>query len=221
MERFREELRAEAAPVWEAIHRHPFVQEVGAGAISPERFARFICQDYLYLQDFARALQLVGAKAASQDDLETFAEHAANCVRVERALHAGLAARAGVSGERLGTAPPGPATVAYTRHLLATCRAGSFAVGLAAVLPCYWIYREVGLRLARRLPGNPLCAEWIAVYAGDHYGAMVESQLALADRLGPSLGGPERAQALEAFLLSSRYEWMFWEQAYRLEGWPL
>lgn len=221
MGRFRDELRAGAAPVWEAIHRHPFVQEVGAGSISPERFGHFICQDYLYLQDFARALQLVGAKAASQDDLETFAEHAANCVRVERALHAGLAARAGVSGERLGTAPPGPATVAYTRHLLATCRAGSFAVGLAAVLPCYWIYREVGLRLARRLPGNPLCAEWIAVYAGDHYGALVESQLALADRLGPSLGGPERAQALEAFLLSSRYEWMFWEQAYRLEGWPL
>ncbi|MBI2132616.1 MAG: thiaminase II [Candidatus Tectomicrobia bacterium] len=221
MGRFRDELRAAAAPVWEAIHRHPFVREVGAGSISPGRFGHFICQDYLYLQDFARALQIVGAKAASQDDLETFAEHAANCVRVERALHAGLAARAGVGGERLGTEPPGPVTVAYTRHLLATCRAGSLAVGLAAVLPCYWIYREVGLRLAGRLPENPLCAEWISVYAGEGYGGLVEVQLALADRLGPSLGSLERAQALEAFLLSSRYEWMFWEQAYRLERWPL
>ncbi|MBI3127536.1 MAG: thiaminase II [Candidatus Tectomicrobia bacterium] len=220
MERFREELRAAAAPVWEAIHRHPFVREVGGGAISPERFGYFICQDYLYLQDFARALQLTGAKAAAQDDLETFAEHAANCVRVERALHAGLAARAGVS-ERLGVDPPGPATLAYTRHLLATCRAGSLAVGLAALLPCYWIYREVGLRLARSLPADPLCAEWISVYAGDVYGGLVEAQLALADRLGPSLGSLERARAREAFLLSSRYEWMFWEQAYRLEKWPL
>src|SRR3989338_6838490 len=103
MGRCRDELRAGAAPVWEAIHRHPFVQEVGAGSISPERFGHFICQDYLYLQDFARALQLVGAKAASQDALETFAQHAASGVRVERALHAGLAARAGVSGTRLGT----------------------------------------------------------------------------------------------------------------------
>src|SRR3990172_9675016 len=98
MGRFRDELRAGAAPVWEAIPRPPFVQEVGAGSISPERFGHFICQDYLYLQDFARALQLVGAKAASQDDLETFAEHTANSLLVERPLHAGLAARAGGSG---------------------------------------------------------------------------------------------------------------------------
>jgi thiaminase/transcriptional activator TenA len=94
-------------------------------------------------------------------------------------------------------------------------------VGLAAVLPCYWIYREVGLRLAEHPPANPLCAEWISVYAGEVYGELVEVQLALADRLGPSLGDLERAQAQEAFLLSSRYEWMFWEQAYRLEKWPL
>jgi len=219
--RFREELRAAAAPVWERIHAHPFVREVGEGTISRGRFAHFVCQDYLYLQDFARALQLVGSKAEAQDDLETFAEHAANCVRVERALHTGLAARAGVGRERLESEPPGPATRAYTRHLLATCRAGSFAVGLAAVLPCYWIYREVGLRLAERPPRDPLCAEWIGVYAGEEYGSLVEVQLALADRLGPGLGEFERERAKEAFLLSSRYEWLFWDQAYRMEGWPL
>ncbi|MEE9276204.1 MAG: thiaminase II [bacterium] len=218
---FREALRSAAAPVWEKIFVHPFVRDVGAGAISPERFAHFVRQDYLYLQDFARALSLTGAKAGRQEDLETFAEHAANCVKVERALHSGLAARLGLTGDQLAGAAPGPVTAAYTRHLLVTCRAGSFAEGLAALLPCYWIYREVGRRLAENPPAEPLCAEWISAYAGEGYGALVEAQLSLADRLEADLGSAERERAVAAFILSSRYEWMFWEQAYRLEGWPL
>lgn len=221
MTAFRDELYETAEPVWNAIFEHSFVREVGEGNISKDSFAYFICQDYLYLQDFARALQLVGSKAADQGDLQTFAQHAANCVDVERALHTGLAAQVGVTSERLETEPPGPITAAYTKHLLTTSRAGSFAEGLAAVLPCYWIYREVGRRLADSLPDNPICAEWISVYAGEMYGDLVEVQLDLADRIGPHLGIAERERAQSAFQLSSRYEWMFWEQAYRLEKWPL
>ena len=31
----------------------------------------------------------------------------------------------------------------------------------------------------------------------------------------------ERVQMREAYLKAARYEWMFWDSAYRLERWPV
>lgn len=71
---FHQHLRETARPVWEAIFAHPFVRELGAGTLARARFLFFVRQDYLYLQDFARALCLGGAKADSLETLDMFAE---------------------------------------------------------------------------------------------------------------------------------------------------
>jgi thiaminase/transcriptional activator TenA len=41
------------------------------------------------------------------------------------------------------------------------------------------------------------------------------------DRLGAAAKPNEKKLLTEHFILSSRYEFMFWEQAYRLEQWPI
>ena len=41
-------------------------------------------------------------------------------------------------------ATPGPVTKAYVDHLLAASVSGSYGVLVAAVLPCFWLYAEVG-----------------------------------------------------------------------------
>jgi thiaminase/transcriptional activator TenA len=41
------------------------------------------------------------------------------------------------------------------------------------------------------------------------------------DRLGAGAGSEERKLMRSHFMLSSRYEFLFWEQAYRLEKWPV
>jgi hypothetical protein len=48
-----------------------------------------------------------------------------------------------------------------------------------------------------------------------------QEALALADRIGSRLGGDDEARARHHFTLTSRYEWMFWHAAWRLEKWPL
>ncbi len=92
-----------------------------------------------YLHDYARALAVVGAKAPTHIDTVMFARHAAGAVEVELALHASLLPYLGLDAAAAAT-PVAPATRAYTSYLLATAYGGSFADGLAAVLPCYWIY---------------------------------------------------------------------------------
>lgn len=217
----RRELQQAAAAIWQAIYRHPFVVEVGRGTLSRDRFRFFICQDYLYLKEFTRVLCLGGAKARELPLMDLFALHAHNTVLVERAMHAIFAQRLGLTARGLEATTPAPVTVAYTRHLLAVANAGSLAELVAAVLPCYWIYREVGKRLLRRrLPKDPLYARWIRAYAAQEFARLVDDQLRLVDRLGREAAPGERRRMTEHFLLSSRYEYLFWDQAYRLAQWP-
>ncbi len=216
----RTELRSAAAPIWQAIYRHPFVVEMGRGILAKEQFRFFISQDYLYLKEFARVLCLGGAKARELDVVDLFALHAHNAVMVERAMHAGFARRLGLTARQLEATAPAPVTVAYTRHLLAVAHAGSLAELVAAVLPCYWIYEAVGKRLLRRMPKDPLYARWIRAYAAPQFARLVDEQLRLADRLGREVSPGERERMRNHFVLSSRYEYLFWDQAYRLLGWP-
>ncbi len=53
------------------------------------------------------------------------------------------------------------------------------------------------------------------------FAEIVRAVLDLTDRLAPALGEPEREAMRRHFLTTSRYEWMFWEMAYRLESWPI
>ena len=93
---------------------------------------------------------------------------------------------------------------------------------MAAVLPCYWIYGEVGKRLTRRRPKGPkIYREWIETYASEDYWKPVREQIRLMDWLGAGAKNDERKLMISHFLLSSRYEFLFWDQAYTLKRWPV
>ncbi|MBO0824789.1 MAG: thiaminase II, partial [Actinobacteria bacterium] len=112
-------------------------------------------------------------------------------------------------------------TLAYTSYLLATAWGGSYAEGVGAVLPCYWIYWEVGKELRRRGSPDPRYQKWIDTYGGEEFGGVVREVLEVADRLGPGIGPAERTLVRRHFRATSRYEWMFWDMGYRKESWPL
>src|ERR1700761_5036029 len=82
----------------------------------------------------------------------------------------------------LGTAPepaeqaePAPTNLAYTSYLLAAVGNGSYAEGVGAVLPCYWIYWEVGKELLRRGSPDPRYRQWIDMYGSGEVGAVVQA----------------------------------------------
>ena len=152
-----------------------------------DRFIYFILQDYLYLLDFAQVLCLGGAKSPDLQTLEIFSRHALIAVEVERTFHASFGKSLGLSQKQLDRTPRGPVTEAYTRHLQAVARGGSLAEIVAAVLPCYWIYGEVGKRLYRNRPRKPtIYREWIEAYASEDYWRPVREQIRLMNQLGAS-----------------------------------
>ncbi|SDJ48546.1 thiaminase /4-amino-5-aminomethyl-2-methylpyrimidine deaminase [Frankineae bacterium MT45] len=214
------QLWAEIVPVFEAIGEHSFLRGLTSGDLPPDRFAFYLAQDAHYLRDYARALAVVAAKAPTHADAGMLARHAAATVDVELELHESLLPQLGLAID-VDSVPPSPSTVAYTSYLLATAYGGSFAEGLAAVLPCYWIYARVASALAAAGSPDPRYQAWIDTYAGDQFNQVVDDVLALTDRTGVDLGASEQARAAQHFAMTARYEWMFWDAAWRLETWPI
>jgi thiaminase/transcriptional activator TenA len=222
MEKFSAQLRRRAEQIWRAIDAHPFLRELSAGTLPMDRFTYFVLQDYVYLLDFAQVLCQGAAKSPDLETLELFARHALGAVEVERSFHASFGKTLGLSREQLDAVQKGPITQAYIGHLQSVARSGSLDEIVAAVLPCYWIYGEVGRRLFRNRPSKPkIYREWIEIYASEGFWKPVREQIQLMDRLGAAAKPNEKKLLTEHFILSSRYEFMFWEQAYRLEQWPI
>lgn len=208
-------------PTFDAIIAHPFVTGLTDGSLAAAAFAQYVAQDVHYLRAYSRALAVVGAKAPTLADTAMFGRHAAEVLDVELALHGELLPALGLSADAVDAAPVTPTTQAYTSYLLATAYGGTFADGLAAVLPCYWIYAEVGAELSQRGSTDARYQRWIDSYGGDEFAATVTEVLSLTDRMGPTLTTAQEADAREHFVTTSRYEWMFFDAAHRREAWPV
>jgi len=220
-DRFTDELWNGIAGIYGAILAHPFLAGLTDGSLPQDAFAYYVVQDVLYLQQYARALAAVAGRAPDSAGTETFARHAAGIVNVERQLHDTLLASLGIDPASVATAQAAPTTLAYTSYLLAATQGGSYAEGVGAVLPCYWIYWEVGKELQRRGSPDPRYQQWIDTYSGEEFAGEVREVLAIADELGPGLAPAERELVGRHFRATSRYEWMFWDMGYRQERWPV
>ena len=208
-------------PLYEKILAMPFNAELAAGTLSLDRFRHYIIQDAHYLEGFARALALAAAKADNADHIVQFAEASKTAIIVERALHAEYFRKFGISAADFAAAKPTPACDHYVGCLLRTAALEPFPVILAALLPCFWIYREVGANIhARAAAGNPYQA-WIDTYAGEEFAAAVRAVIATADEVAARASQETLASMHAAFTRATQLEWIFWDSAYRLASWPV
>ena len=217
---FCAELWESSRAIYEAILTHPFLRGLTDGSLSEAAFSFYVIQDAHYLREYARALSLVSAHAVQAAETALFATHAAQAIEVERSLHEELPTALGIDRARTEQSESAPMTAAYVDHLIAACATGSYADGIAAVLPCYWIYAEVGQRLAELGSPDPRCARWIATYGGEDFAAVVQVVIEVAESLGSRLGPIDRARAGALYAQSARYEWLFWDAAHRQLDWP-
>lgn len=212
----RDVLWSDITGVYEAILAHPFLAGLADGTLPREAFRHYVVQDAHYLRGYAKALAVCAAKAPDESATVMFAQHAAGAIAAERDLHASLLDELGTLDDEVA-----PATRAYLSYLLATAHGGSYADAVGAVLPCYWIYARVGETLLEKGSPDPLYARWIAMYGGEDFQGVVDAVLAETDRTAAALSEPDLARMRRHFATTARYEWMFWDGAYRQERWPL
>jgi thiaminase (transcriptional activator TenA) len=220
MERFSDEAWAATQGLRGKIDALPFIAELCAGTLSRPRFQTYITQDALYLGQFGRALAIAGAKAPDTAGLEAFLKWALGAVVVETELHRTYLGQFGITHEAAAKADPAPDCLAYTNFLLATAYHDPWEVTVASLLPCFWIYWDVGKTISRRAaPDNPYQA-WIDTYSGDEFGEAVQAMIATTDTAAAQVTPAQRARMQTAFTRACQYEYLFWDGAYRQRNWP-
>lgn len=219
---FTDELYAAAEPIWSAQLEHPFVTGIGDGSLAEERFQRWVLQDYRYLKEFARIFAWAVAKADRLETMGWFATVLDLTLNTEMELHRQYAARFGLKPADLEAAPMWPTTRAYTDFLVRTAADGDLADLVAALLPCAWGYVHVAQGLAAAgTPSDRRYADWIAQYASDEFAQAAEWLKGEMNRLAADSSVEKRERLRDLFVLSSRYEWQFWEMCWNGEAWPV
>ena len=92
---------------------------------------------------------------------------------------------------------------------------------LASLLPCFWIYREVGKDILGRAAKPNAYQAWIDTYAGVEFDEAVDAVIKVVDEVAEDVSPRTRDAMLAAFARAVQHEWMFWDSAYQLGDWPV
>ena len=218
---FAETLFQRIQGIYQRILAHPFLTGLTDGTLSEAAFRFYAIQDALYLQDFSRGLALLAAKSPADDAVIMFSEHAKTAIVVERSLHESFFATWGLTPKDVYTTPMAPNNLLYTSYLMRVAYERPFHEGLGAFLPCYWIYWEVGKELEKRGSAVHVYQRWIETYASDEFGAVVQAVLSLTNSVAETLTEADRERMAGHFMMTSRFEYMFWDMGYRQQAWEV
>lgn len=201
--------------IYRAILDHQFIRKLTDGSLEEEKFKYYIIQDHLYLREFGRALAILSSKAEREEESLLFASHLSDIMRVEKELHNYFLKTWNIDAS---SAEPSPTNLLYTSYLISTVYSRPYYEGVAAVLPCYWIYMEVGKELLKKGSPNPLYDRWIRTYGGEEYEKGVRKVIEIANSF--KLTEEQERIAMERFRTAAIFEYMFWDSAYKLERFP-
>lgn len=198
--------------MFEEICSLPFIRGLSSGKLSREAFTFYQDQDALYLKEYSRALATLSSRAVDSDSQVAWAMGAAGCIAVESELHREWL------GEGFESAGPSGVTQAYTDFLNTKTALCDYVVGVAAVLPCFWLYAELGEILAsHNRPDHPF-HEWLKTYSDEEFTASASAAIERMEKAFEEASEPQRAEAARAYLMACYHELWFFDQAMRAGG---
>ena len=219
---FTSEIREEATSIWDAIADHPMVLGIGDGTLDEAPFRYWVMQDYVYLIEYSRVFAYGAANAPDLKKMSTFATLLDETINSEMDLHRSYAENFGISVDELESTSPSPTTQAYTDFLVRTAATESFGALVSALLPCMWGFNDTGRRLAEQgMPDHEGYASWIEMYASEDFTQLTEWCKQLMDDVATHKSDRALKRYRSRFLTSARYEYLFWDAAWRQEEWPL
>ncbi|MCH8350781.1 MAG: TenA family protein [Chloroflexi bacterium] len=215
-----DDLRAGVGPVWERVVAHPFVIELGDNTLPQETFDRYFDQDYLFLRDWAIMLSLATAKAPDFDAARQLVGFLHLGLGGEEGLFQQAFRERGLSREDVANLEYRPTTFHYSGYIRKIAYEGSFLDVIALLLAVEWPYMDWAQRLdaADKRPANHYYQTWIDVHTGQGMTDFVGWLRGTVD--AAPVSEPDRARLQGIFKDVLRYEYMFWEMAYRAEEWP-
>ncbi|BAL62198.1 thiaminase II [Melissococcus plutonius] len=216
---FTIEARAKAETIWLECQHHPFIKKLQNGSLEMDIFRYYLIQDYHYLIVFNEILLHAAELTNEAANKKLFLDNAEGLKNTEIAFRKNFFKESMITENEVKQVPIAPATYHYITHLSSVVHSGQLKRVVAALLPCYWLYREIGIELKQTKIANPFYQCFIDTYTSEEYNKCVDRQIIITDELAEKATTLEYEQMLTDFLISSYEERAFWEMAYKKESW--
>ncbi|MHC5268380.1 thiaminase II [Enterococcus sp. LJL98] len=216
---FSQELHKATRAIWQESKAHPFVQELVAGTLPEAIFRYYLLQDRYYLIQFSKAHHQLAAATENGDFRETLIANAKGLEKSEVSVRNDFFQQMNITTEEYTATPIAPTAYHYTSHIFRLLQTETPGTVLAGLLPCYWLYQEIGEHFADVGSPHPVYQAWIDTYHRPAFKEMTNIQIGWLDHFAQQASEDERAAMKEAFIISSRLELQFWEMSYQKETW--
>ena len=203
--------------ILKAITEHPFIKELIEGTLAKDVFEFYIKQDAIYLSEYKKVLARIGTKCDHNEHAAFFLDAAMGTIQVENELHQTFLK------EQTKLLEPSPTCELYTSYLAKATCFGSLEESLAAVLPCFTIYKDVGDYILKnqKNKGSNIYQDWIDTYSGEDFALSVQQAIEITNKYAKYAPKHTLEKMNLAFNKASRLEWLFWDSAYTKEAWKL
>ncbi|MFC6274415.1 thiaminase II [Levilactobacillus tangyuanensis] len=202
--------------LWLASKHHPFIQQLQAGTLPMATFRDYLIQDHHYLLEFGRLYDLAATQCSRPDQAAQLHANAEDLRHGEIATRETFFEKLGITPAMIANTPVAPTNYAYTSHLYRSLATAGVPGAIAGLLPCYWLYAEIGEGLATKDSPIPIYQAWIDTYTASDYTDAMSDQLALANAVATP---DNQAELCQIFIRSSWYELNFWQMALDHEQW--
>ena len=211
--RFSDWLRARAEPAWGAAVSHRFTRELAADSLPDAVYARYLIQDYVFLDVLARAVALAIAAAPDMPPKSRLSAFLAAVTSEENDTFLRSFEALGVAEAEWRDAQPAPVTGDLRDLMLGAAKDG-YAPALAVLLPAEWIYLSWATAVKDRKPARFYLREWIEIHTLPEFEAFVAWLRAETDRLGAALPPEGQARLGDLFREMAELEAAFFDAAY-------
>ncbi len=213
------ELRQKYNDLWERMVTHPFVVEMGEGTLPVEKFRRYFLQDYVFVDDLVAMTAMGIAKAPDFGAADRLNRFLTGILNPENDLFVRAFRELGASEEDYLSVSASPTTRAFGDLLVRAGLEGDFTDIITVLYVTEGTYLDWGTRLLKtnEKPANPVYREWIDIHGPEVLGELVSW---IGGHLDSVDIGDRRPRIERNFLTALRYEYMFWDVAYKGERWP-
>lgn len=206
------EVWKKSSRIYDSILELEFLKELSEGTLSNDAFGRYIAQDEIYLKNYYHQMNMLAALMEEEHDRNLFLSFAQSGMEGEKALHDMLIEKYGIDTE----VDASKVTAGYNAHICEGIATGDPCVALASVLPCMWIYNQVGLHILKhsKLEGNPY-KDWIFEYGKEAFTTGVNKVLKMIDGWAAKADMETRKKMDYHYLKAALYEYAFWDYGYQ------
>lgn len=206
---FTQGLWDEVQPIFERLVTHPFACGLVNASLPERSFKHYLSQDLYYLDMDAQAFRVLAHRANYDNEQNFLSRMADDTIALEQALNHSFLCEYQIQKAHIAS----PVIGAYCDYLLDSVHNSEYCVALAALLPCFWLYSEVGINIHAQSVANNPYQVWIDCYHSPAFIMEIKTFILLVEQHAQVQDGEVQKQMRDAFMKACHYELAFFDEA--------